>query len=117
MAAGLFQIIEEVKKARETSPVVEQLIRLELDWFDKHLPAPHRLNRTRSKGWYRRNPKGICWFKESAIDCVTRMYVLKRIAEDHGYFITVIREDRIGYIVYEDDFQAVAEPFSDTRTT
>ena len=44
------------------------------------------------------------------------MFLLKRIAEEHGFLITVIRADRIGYVVYEDEFQAVAEPFSDTRT-
>lgn len=97
--------------------MVEQSIRHELDWFNKHLPAPDRFNRSRSKGWYRRSPKGICWFKESARDGVIRMHVLKRIAEDHGFVINVIREDRIGYVVYEDNFQAVAEPFPDTRST
>ena len=44
------------------------------------------------------------------------MNVLKRIAEACGFHITVIREDRLGYIVYEDEFQVVAEPFKDTQT-
>jgi hypothetical protein len=28
----------------------------------------------------------------------------------------MLTETRVGYVVYEDAFQVVAEPFSDTRT-
>jgi hypothetical protein len=28
----------------------------------------------------------------------------------------MISEARVGYVVYEDAFQVIAEPFSDTRT-
>ncbi len=92
------------------------MIREQFDWFSKHLPAPARFNRTRSKGYYRRKTKGISWFKDTASECLSRMHVLKRIAEEHGYPVSVICEDRIGFIVYEDEFQAVAEPFFETRT-
>ena len=29
----------------------------------------------------------------------------------------MIVEDRLGYVVYEDAFQTVAEPFAETRTS
>ncbi len=44
------------------------------------------------------------------------MHELKAILESNGCPVTVIREDRIGYVVHEDEFQAVAEPFADTKT-
>jgi hypothetical protein len=113
---GLFQIADLVEKNPGTNQDYKQVIRQQLDWFLKRLPVPERFNLTRSKGYYRRNSKGICWFNETASECLARMYILKGIAEEYGYFINVVREDRIGYIIYEDEFQAVAEPFSDTRT-
>jgi hypothetical protein len=44
------------------------------------------------------------------------MYELKRILEDNGHVVSTIQEERIGYVVYEDVTQVVAEPFADTRT-
>jgi hypothetical protein len=38
------------------------------------------------------------------------MHELKRILEANGHAVTVIREDRIGFVVFEDDYQVVAEP-------
>jgi hypothetical protein len=44
------------------------------------------------------------------------MHSLKATLEDLGHSVTVIQESRIGYIVYEDEIQVIAEPFVDTRT-
>jgi hypothetical protein len=77
---------------------------------------PARFNRTRSKGYYRRDTRGIAWFRDTAGDCLTRMHVLKRLIESHGNAVAVIYETHVGYIVYEDEAQVVAEPFADTRT-
>jgi hypothetical protein len=44
------------------------------------------------------------------------MHDLKLIAEANGYVVSLITEDRIGYVVYEDENQVVAEPFADTKT-
>ena len=45
------------------------------------------------------------------------MHALKWLLEAHGHPVSIVREDRVGYIVHEDEFQVIAEPFSDTRTT
>ncbi len=44
------------------------------------------------------------------------MYRLKRLLEANGYPVTMVKEKRVGYVVYEDGCQVVAEPFSETRT-
>ena len=44
------------------------------------------------------------------------MHDVRRILESYGFSVELIREERLGYIVYEDAVQVVAEPFSDTRT-
>ena len=44
------------------------------------------------------------------------MHELKRIVEVNGYVVSVVQEEKIGYVVHEDEVQVVAEPFADTRT-
>jgi len=92
-----------------------KMLRDTLAWFDANLQKPSRFNRTRSKGYYRRTPSGIAWFRDTATECITRMHDLKTVLEAHGYPVAIIREDRVGYVVYEDEQQVVAEPFADTR--
>ena len=87
-----------------------------LTWFERNLKTPARFNRTRSKGYYRRNTKGIAWFRDSASEYISRMHVLKGVLESRGHAVTVVRETHVGYVVYEDEAQVVAEPFADTRT-
>ena len=87
-----------------------------LMWFEKNLKTPARFNRTRSKGYYRRNTQGIAWFRDTASECISRMHVLQRVLESHGHVVTVVHETHVGYVVYEDEVQVVAEPFADTRT-
>jgi hypothetical protein len=86
-----------------------------LGWLDKNLSTPTRFNRTKSKGYYRRSTRGISWLKESATVHVAKMEELVRILGEHGYEITKISETRVGYRVYEDEHQIVAEPFADTK--
>jgi hypothetical protein len=38
------------------------------------------------------------------------------VLEKYGHPVTMLTESRVGYVVYEDELQVVAEPFSDTQT-
>jgi hypothetical protein len=113
---GLFTLAYQLRDDPSIAEADRQLLKEHLSWFVKHLPTPERLNRTSSKGFYRRATKGIAWFRDSATECLARMHEMKRVIEAEGRVVTVITEDRIGYVVYEDDFQVIAEPFSDTQT-
>jgi len=55
-------------------------------------------------------------FRDTATERISRMHDLKRLLEAYGQPVTVIREDRIGFVIFEDDLQVVAEPFADTVT-
>ena len=85
-----------------------------LKWFGSNLTVPLRFNRTKSKGYSDRNARGISWLKPTANEHIKRMWELKSILDDHGQLATAIKTGRPGYIVYEDRFQIVAEPFNDT---
>jgi hypothetical protein len=43
------------------------------------------------------------------------MRVLASLAEDCGHAVTMLTEQRPGYVVYDDEWQVIAEPFADTR--
>jgi len=70
-------------------PSVDQNARRILDellnWFDNHLAAPARFNRSRSKGYYRRATHGITWFRDGATECTSQMYRLKDVLDANGY--------------------------------
>lgn len=92
-----------------------ELVRL-LRWFEEHLPVPARFNRTTSKGWYRRDTRGISWLRATAQGHVAAMEALADFLVGCGHRTAEIRTSRVGYVVYEDDVQIVAEPFRDTPT-
>ena len=113
---GLFDLAYALRDSDDVLEEHRQLLADHLAWFAKNLAKPKRFNRSSSKGYYRRATKGIAWFRDSAGDHIARMHEMKRIAELYGHTVEVILEERVGYLVYEDEAQVVAEPFADTRT-
>jgi hypothetical protein len=113
---GLFELAYALLDADGVDLAHRKALRDGLAWFEKNLPTPHRFNRSKTKGYYRRNTKGIAWFRDSATECITRMHGLKRLLEANGFLVSMVREIQVGYIVYEDDLQVIAEPFSETQT-
>jgi hypothetical protein len=113
---GLFEAAYGLRAVKDLSSEDRSALQEVLSWFESNLLTPTRFNRTKSKGFFRRNPRGIAWFRDSAHEHLRRMHRLRSILEAHGYAVELIQEKRIGYIVYEDAAQVVAEPFSDTRT-
>jgi hypothetical protein len=114
--SGLFVAAYELRDKGVLNPDCRARLDEHIGWFRKNLAIPSRFNRSSSKGRYRRATRGIAWFRDSAQEHIVRMRDLKRIAEAHGYIVSVVSEDRIGYIVYEDENQVVAEPFAETKT-
>jgi len=87
-----------------------------LRWFENHLPTPERFNRTRSKGHYRRAPKGISWVRDTAKEHIEKMREIAEVLARYGNRVEMLKESRPGYVVYEDAFQVVAEPFAESAT-
>lgn len=114
--AGVFGAAYDLRASKDLSPENRKSLEEALSWFEANLQTPERFTRSKSKGFYRRNTRGIAWFRDSAQEHLLKMHQLRHILEAHGHFVELIREERLGYIVYEDAVQVVAEPFSDTRT-
>jgi hypothetical protein len=43
------------------------------------------------------------------------MQELVAVLENHGVPVHILKTTRPGYVVYEDEFQVVSEPFRDTK--
>ncbi|MDA7965840.1 hypothetical protein [Ruegeria sp.] len=111
---GFFCAAYELRDAVDLDEFTYNRLEDLLDWFRQNLDVPTRFNRTSSKGAFRRDTKGLSWFKPDAKATLDRAFELKALLEDHGHPIEILRTVRIGYITYEDDNQVIAEPFSDT---
>jgi hypothetical protein len=114
--AGIFTVAYSLHRAAGVRGEDRERLKEHLAWFEEHLRTPARFNRSGSKGFYRRKTRGVAWFRDTASACISRMHALKTILETYGYPVTLVREERVGYVIYEDDLQVVAEPFTDTRT-
>jgi hypothetical protein len=113
---GTFGLAYKLRNTPEVEAEDRAALIENLAWFEKNLETPERFNRTRSKGFYRRKTRGIAWFKDTAREHLARMHQLKRILERYGHSVVMLSETRVGYVVCDDAYQVVAEPFSDTQT-
>jgi hypothetical protein len=109
--AGLFMVASWVRDRAEAGP--SDLARLQSlrAWFNEHLERPRRFNRSRRP---HRREKAISWFKDSALEHIQQAREMAAIVGTCGYVIREVRTRRPGYVVYEDEFQVVAEPFAET---
>jgi hypothetical protein len=115
-AAGVVQVAHDLIEEVGTAEEIRRELAAALDWLDDNLEVPDRFNRTKSKGWYRRQSRGISWLRSSATEHVATMQRLVDALTNAGYVVREIRTERAGYVTYEDAHQVVAEPFRDTPT-
>jgi hypothetical protein len=80
-------------------------------WFNRHLPIPDRFARSRQP---HAHASAICWFKDDAAEHLEWARELAALLARHGVATQVLRTDKPGYVVYEDDYQVAAVPFRDT---
>ncbi|MES2221780.1 MAG: hypothetical protein V4587_12540, partial [Acidobacteriota bacterium] len=86
-----------------TGADADQLDNLRM-WFSENLEKPASFGRGQHN-------LGICWFKVTASEHIKRIWHMVRILERHGIYVKKIKTEKPGYMVYEDDWQVVAEPF------
>jgi len=113
---GAFGLAYELRDSGDVETADRELLAETLSWFEKNLETPTRFNRTKSKGFYRRTTRGIAWFKDTATEHLAHMHQIKAVLERYGHAVVMLSESRIGYVVHDDEFQVIAEPFSDTQT-
>ena len=110
---GLFQALAKLYDQDVLLSFERELYEETRAWFNENLERPEAFSRS---GLRDSQGQAISWFKDSAGDHISRMRTMAAILEEHGVRVEMIQSDRPGYIVYEDEFQVAAEPFSETMT-
>jgi Na+/phosphate symporter len=107
----LFQAAKTLQESGELSTGDWKRLEEILDWFNEHLERPERMSISRRP---RSKLQAISWFKSTAKQHIQRMREFQRMLEEHGIVVEMIRARRLGYVLYEDDYQVTAYPFNDT---
>lgn len=110
---GVFQAAYELRDAMELPAYDREALGAHLQWFEDELDAPDRFARSRRAS---AAPRAISWYKSTATEHVSRMHAICRILNEHGVSTEMITTTRPGYVVYEDECQVAAEPFTQTMT-
>jgi hypothetical protein len=82
------------------------------EWFNENLEVPTRFTAAKPP-FHRKKKRAICWFKDTAIEHLAHVRQLVEILQNHGIQVRTLESKRVGYVVYEDEYQIVAEPFAD----
>jgi hypothetical protein len=114
---GFFQASYAVWRDPETPEFASKEIRKLLDWFDANLEKPVRLSRSRHKRGKDSGARtALSWFTPEADEQIAKAYEMAAILGEYGYPISVLKTERPGFVVFQDRWQIVAEPFADTPT-
>lgn len=106
---GLFQAIAELRDNGCLSPEERIAATKILAWFNKNLPVPRRFSRSRKRS---AKAVAISWFKPSAHEYIKLMQDIAEILYIHDVPTKILKTRQAGYIVFEDEYQVVAQPFS-----
>lgn len=108
---GLFQAANELQLSGAVTPEDNKKLDSIFNWFRKNLLKPTKLavsSRPHSKA------QAISWFKDSAKEHIAKMREFQDVLERYGLAVEMLKARRLGYVLYEDEFQVAAYPFSDT---
>lgn len=72
------------------------------------------MSRTRNEG--HKKKLALSWFKDCAQLHLEYAREMVEIMRANDVVVEMITTDRPGFVVYEDEFQVIAEPFADTQT-
>jgi len=109
---GFLRGAEVVRESGVLADYEEKRLEEIFAWFKKNLPVPNRVSRKRNA--YHKNHRGLAWFKDTALDHIGLAREVVDLLHLHGVVVETLKTDRPGFIVYEDNFQIIAEPFSDS---
>ena len=109
---GLFQAADELRQSGQLSDSDETRLDNVEKWFDRILPVSKRLALS-SKPC--RKAQAISWFRATATEHIAQFREFQAVLENYDVLVEMLRERRPGYVIYEDEHQVVAYPFSETR--
>lgn len=99
---GLFTELKYLLEEDVLQPYQQELVQEVFDYFNKELPIPPYSGNKWSKD-------AIAWFKDDASPFIDRMRDLAFVVEEYGLQVRILLTDKPGMILYEDEFQVVAQ--------
>ncbi|HEY6249935.1 MAG TPA: hypothetical protein VI685_08230 [Candidatus Angelobacter sp.] len=111
---GVFHAVRYLRDQGELYPHEEEWHDSIRQWFDENLERPTRFTASK-RPFYRRKNKALSWFRDTAREHIRWIRGLVAILQNHGVPVEMLKANHVGYVVYEDEYQVVAEPFADTR--
>lgn len=112
---GVFHAVRYLREDGELAPHEEEQHDQILKWFSDNLKKPPKFTASKPP-FYRKKSKAISWFKDTAHEHIDRIRSLVEILRNHGIAVQMLKTERVGYVVYEDEYQIVAEPFTGEET-
>jgi len=107
-AGGVLVAAHNLRDEGALSPIEHEALKTAIAWFNDHLTVPALLQQPG-------NRRAISWFKPAADEAIRRMWRLKSLLDPHGYHVEVLRTVRPGMVIYEDEWQVVAQPANGQR--
>ena len=111
-ALGVFHALRQVRDAGMLFPYEEDHHDEVRGWFNLYLDAPTRFTAAKAP-FYRKKNRALCWFKDTAVEHIAQIRELVAILENHDVYVRTLKAKRVGYVVYEDEYQVAAQPFAD----
>lgn len=107
---GTFRLAYRLRGSSIAAPADRSALTAALNWFEGNIGTPSRRSWMASRGHTQPHTRGICWFKDTAVDHLARMQEIRLVLERYGHQVQMLTEARIGEVVYEDEYQVIAEP-------
>lgn len=104
---GFFMAMAELRDNNALYPWEADIDKVVYRWFNDNLLVPY----VQSKDG---KTHAISWFKSTAVEHIENMRKFAAILAAHDYTVEQLITTRPGKILYEDDYQIAAIPFSDT---
>ena len=105
---GLFFSVQRLLDDGEFDRYEIEAVKQILNWFNDKMKVPPLLKRDG-------NNRCIAWFKPEAEQAIKLMWEMYYLLQAKGIPVEVLKDDDVGEIHYEDDWQVIAQPYRHNR--
>lgn len=112
--AGFFDAAYELRYSDRLDELSADYLEAQLSWFRENLTIPKKFSRSKQAHRQKQTTRGLSWYKHDAHEHISKSWELIEFLKIWGYGIDVLTTDHVGFILYEDKLQVVADPFNDT---
>jgi hypothetical protein len=110
ISIGFFEAAYQLRDDGHANAHDANELKVLIDWFRENLDPPDRFSRSKNR---HAHGKALSWFRPAAVECIDKARSLLIILERYGIASEMLTTARPGMIVYEDEWQIAAIPFSD----